>query len=180
MGEPTAAASISTWAGAYHVAGHAVVSIVEGIELHPPALPLAGQHNGVVANVRTWTSRATHRLGDDIFRLYQTSLTEKTARCYLAGRIAQKRFNPRSWRRHHDCGDHQKAADLLVAAAGGSVRAGMAWMQLLRIQTEEMLERSWPAVEIIADALVRRQMLSIPETRSLCWKALGSNAQLHV
>ena len=176
-GETAALVSPAVLAGAYHVAGHAVISIIEGLELHPPTLPLAGQHNGVVSNGRLWSARATHGLGEDIFRLYRTALLEKTARCYLAGRIAQRRYNPRSWRSHHDSGDHQRVTELLVSAAEGSARAGTAWLRLLRIQTEETLERSWPAVRALAEALVRRQTLTIPEANSLCWKALGTNSQ---
>jgi len=178
--ETGASVNVGIRAGAFHVAGHAVISIVQGLELHPPTLPVAGQHNGVVSSGRLWSSRATHGLGEDIFRLYRNALLEKTARCYLAGRIAQRRYNPRSWRRHHDSGDHQKATELLISAAEGSARAGMAWLRLLRIQTEEMVERSWPAVETLADALVRRQILSVPEAHALCWKALGKNAHQYV
>jgi hypothetical protein len=37
-------------AGAYHAAGHAVVNIVEGLDLHPVTVPVDGQLNGVVVD----------------------------------------------------------------------------------------------------------------------------------
>lgn len=162
-------------AGAYHAAGHAVANIVQGLDLHPVTVPVDGQHNGVVVDHgRVAELRPTHELHADTFTLHRQALLEKKVRSYLAGRIAQRRFSPRSWRSHHDSGDQQRAMELLLRASGDSERAAAAWMRLLSIQIEDLIERSWPAVEAVADALATHHVLPPAEARALCWKALKS------
>lgn len=166
---------LTLMAGAYHAAGHAVANIVQGLDLHPVSVPVDGQHNGVVVDYgRVADLWAPHELNADTFTLHRQAVLEKKVRSYLAGRIAQRRFSPRSWRGRHDSGDHEKAMDLLMRASGGSERMATAWMRLLSIQMEDMIERSWPAVEAVANALATHRTLPPNEVRTLCWKALES------
>jgi hypothetical protein len=169
------AVRLTLMVGAYHAAGHAVANIVQGLDLHPVSVPVNGQHNGVIVDyTRVAELRAPHDLNADTFTLHRQALLEKKVRSYLAGRIAQRRFSPRSWRSRHDSGDQQKAMDLLMAASGGSERIATAWVRLLSMQMEDMIERSWPAVEAVANALATHRTLPPNEVRTLCWKALES------
>jgi hypothetical protein len=45
-------------------------------------------------------------------------------------------------------------------------------MQLLSIDTEDLIERSWTGVEAIAGALATHRIMPASEARALCWKAL--------
>jgi hypothetical protein len=156
---------VSLEAAAYHAAGHAVISIVQGLEIHSVTVLPGSNHNG--ANGKLSELNATHRLASDIFELYRQSLVEKKARSYLAGRIAQRRFNARSWRSHHDDGDSDRARSLLDGMTGGSERATRAWLKLLWIQTEDMVERSWTQIDALARALIQRHTLSPIEARTV-------------
>jgi len=123
--------ALTQMAGAYHAAGHAVANIVQGLDLHPVTVPVNGQHNGVVVDhERVAELRPTHELHAETFALHRQALLEKKVRSYLAGRIAQRRFSPRSWRSHHDSGDQQRAIELLLRASGDSERTATAWMRL--------------------------------------------------
>jgi hypothetical protein len=108
----------------------------------------------------------------DTFSLHRQNLLEKKVRSFLAGRFAQRRFSPRSWRNHHDSGDQQKAMEMLLRASGGSERAANAWIRLLMIQTEDLIEDSWAGVEAVASALTTHRVLPANEARTLCWQAL--------
>jgi len=117
-----------------------------------------GQLNGVVVDhVRVAERRATHELNANTFTLHRQALLEKKVRAYLAGRIAQRRFSPRSWRSRHDSGDQERAMELSIRASGDSERTASAWMRLLSIQIEDLIERSWSAVETVAGALATHQ-----------------------
>jgi hypothetical protein len=158
---------------AFHAAGHAVANIVQGLDLHPVSVPLDGVHNGVVVDhVRVGELRAPHRLNADTFVLHRQNLLEKKVRSYLAGRFAQRRFSPRSWRSRHDSGDQQRAMEMLLSASDGSERTAIAWMRLLSIQTEDLVDESWSAVEAVANALASRRVLLASDARALCWQAL--------
>ena len=168
------AVPLTVMGGAYHAAGHAVANIVQGLDLHPVSVPVDGLHNGVVVDhTRVAELRAPHAANVDTFALHRQNLVEKKVRSFLAGRFAQRRFNPRSWRSRHDSGDQQKAMDMLIGAAGGSERAATAWMRLLAIQTEDLIEDSWAGVEAVANALTSARILPAAEARTLCWKALA-------
>lgn len=167
------AVPLTVMAGAYHAAGHAVANIVQGLDLHPVAMPVDGVHNGaIVDHVRVAEIRPTHELNADTFSLHRQNLVEKKVRSYLAGRFAQRRFSPRSWRSRHDSGDRQKAMEILLRATGGSERTATAWMRLLAIQTEDLIEDAWAGVEAVASALATSRVLPAAEARTLCWTAL--------
>lgn len=169
------AVPLTILAGAYHAAGHAVANIVQGLDLHPVSVPVDGLHNGVVVDhMRVAELQAPHALNVDTFSLHRQNLLEKKVRTFLAGRFAQRRFNPRSWRSRHDSGDQQKAMEMLLRAAGGSERAADAWLRLLSIQTEDLIEDSWAGVEAVANALATHRVLPPSEARALCWKALDN------
>lgn len=177
MGRPSPlerAVPMTLLAGAYHAAGHAVANIVQGLDLHPVSVPVDGLHNGIVVDhTRVAELQAPHALNVDTFSLHRQNLLEKKVRTFLAGRFAQRRFNPRSWRSRHDSGDQQMAMEMLLRASGGSERAASAWMRLLSIQSEDLIEDSWAGVEAVATALTAHRVLPPSEARALCWKALG-------
>ncbi|MEA2680168.1 MAG: hypothetical protein QOK03_1890 [Candidatus Binataceae bacterium] len=48
--------------------------------------------------------------------------------------------------------------ELSIRASGDSERTASAWMRLLSIQIEDLIERSWSAVEAVAGALATHQV----------------------
>jgi hypothetical protein len=62
--------------------------------------------------------------------------------------------------------DHEKAADLISRLAG-SDRELDAWLNLLRIQTEQKVEVFWNEIEAIAAALLEHGTLSAKRCREI-------------
>jgi hypothetical protein len=84
----------------------------------------------------------------------------------LAGEAAQRRFSPRTVRRHHGGGDRE----LVLAHAldwSGSAAQAHALVNLWQIQAEEVVEHRWPAIQRVAAALLERETLTDDEVRRL-------------
>ena len=85
--------------------------------------------------------------------------SEAHIRIALAGGIAENRFDPSCWRPRHGAGDRRDAFELLIFLAD-SRREQRAWLRLLNIQAEQMLDFYWPAVESFVPVLIKRRTIS--------------------
>jgi hypothetical protein len=95
---------------AYHEAGHAVITFRLGIEvLEVSAVPGGHGIAGYSQHGHLFTQPGSDR--GNLDRAIQVN---------LAGPIAQKRFNPRSFRRWHARGDYDCALGLCRYIAGSS------------------------------------------------------------
>ncbi len=76
---------------------------------------------------------------------------EKLIRVCLGGPIAQRKFNPSGWRKHHGASDFDEAADLALHLEGTGERAS-ALLRLLELQTQDLIEVHWSRVAAVAGA----------------------------
>ena len=92
------------------------------------------------------------------------------ARVNLAGIIAQRRYNARSYRRHHDAGDSGMAADLAMHLSGNDEMPN-AYLRRWTAQTEAVLDKNWSRVETLAEALLEKRELTGDEALRVIEKA---------
>ena len=90
----------------------------------------------------------------------------------LAGTAAQRIFNARSVRWWHGENDRSVAQELLAYIAP-DMEELIAYLQLLEIRTRLHLQHflTWPAVEVLAQALLVRETLSGHEARRIIREA---------
>jgi hypothetical protein len=86
---------------------------------------------------------------------------ERSVAVALAGLEAQRRFNPRSVRRHHGAHDWERATDL-VSHFVSSTEETEAYLRLLqlRVRTQLKVPAIWRTVEVVARALLSEPTLS--------------------
>jgi len=80
----------------------------------------------------------------------------------MAGDAAQRRFDPRSVRRHHGAGDREAVIDYALRCSGSSEQAELL-IQLWAVQARELVQLRWPAVQHVAEALLTRGTLERDE-----------------
>ena len=145
-------------ATAYHEAGHAVASWRLGVSLRRRGVTIipagdalgSASHHQVVGRDIEWDGSDGNRLK-----------VERYVQICLAGRIAQKKYDPRSVRRYHSRRDDQQAVDMLFRMTC-STREVEVWLKLLEIRTEGLFSNPdvWCAVQRLAEALIQRGKLS--------------------
>jgi hypothetical protein len=142
-------------ATAYHEAGHAVIAYVLGYR--PQCVT-------IVPTVDT-TGHIIHPNPLDGIQLNHGSLDEARLRieslitiCF-AGPIAQKRYNPRSWRRTHGQWDYEKIAELGLRVCDSTEQAS-AFIRWREIVACDMVRANWPRIQLVAGQLLERENLS--------------------
>ena len=88
---------------------------------------------------------------------------EKHIRVSMAGIIAQKLYDRRSVRSHHDDGDRQSALSLLdYLADPGDTDVYEKYWALLEAQTESFLKKpvAWAQVDFVASGLLKMETIS--------------------
>lgn len=163
--------SIDRDSAAYHEAAHAVVAMAQGMGVRSISTEsikeVVGKiellDDGPLRTVREKLALGTKLASRDVL------LVEQHVRASLAGEIAQNRFAPQSVAHLHPSSD-MEALKLLNLVAG-SERELEAWIDLLRIQSEQLVEQNWKSVEVIAKALVERPRLTGDEVVDVLGKA---------
>jgi hypothetical protein len=84
----------------------------------------------------------------------------------LAGPIAQKRYRRTSWRRWHGGADYAVAADLALRVCGSGEIAS-AFLKWLDLRANALVEEHWPAVERLANELLKRGEVTQDEIAAL-------------
>jgi hypothetical protein len=142
-------------ATAYHEAGHAVIAF------------LLGYRPQSVTIVPTFDT-AGHIIQDNPLHGFQLDLdgsdearlrVETVITICFAGPIAQKRYNPRSWRRAHGQWDYEKIAELALRVCGSSEQA-TAFIRWREIVACDMVKAHWPRIQLVAGQLLERENLS--------------------
>jgi len=153
---------------AYHEAGHAVVAWLQGVGLSRGSIVLEPGRHG---HIRHHLIFGCMPPPDSVlpgasakFRL------EKKVRISLAGPLAQKKFNSRTYRSWHGEADHNQAADCVSCLARPDDEF-VAYWKLLEVQTRNLLNRNWPLVEAVAAALLVRRTLKGPEIVKVIYAA---------
>lgn len=88
------------------------------------------------------------------------------------GSIAQRRFNPRSWREHHGGKDRADAVSL-VGRLGGSIEHEEALHVQLHQRAEALISAHWVEVKALARALIEHGELSGDEVTEVLEVATG-------
>jgi hypothetical protein len=142
------------WATAFHEAGHAVACSRCGIKVRTATIVPARGYHGKVEHAKVLrrmnldvdiSARGDRRIKDLVVIL-------------LAGMEAQRRYNPRSVRSHHDSRDRESAVALALKA-NGSADSATAYLRWLSIVTRDIVESSWPQIERVAKELFARGAL---------------------
>jgi hypothetical protein len=146
---------------AHHEAGHAVVAMLQGMQVRSISVERTNDSGG---------ETDLQEIGMPIEELGQIVedgrrptaceiiILEQHVRMSLAGEIAQFHFAPKSVHDFHASFD-MKFLEFLNRIAG-SEREVNAWTELLRIQTELLINRHWKMIEAIATALLDRERLT--------------------
>lgn len=159
--------STALQATAYHEAGHLLVAWRENITIHSVSIianPKIGSAGRVyLRNPLDGTRRSSVSPKRSRRRL------EGLVRYFLSGTLAQKRFNPRSYRRWHDEDDRNQARKIVKRLAGADDDTARAALKHLEAQTRDILseELNWLCVEAIAAALMERKELKASEVRAI-------------
>jgi hypothetical protein len=142
-------------ATAYHEAGHAVIAYMLGYR--PQCVT-------IVPTVDT-AGRIIHPNPLDGFQVNPDSSDEARLRieslitiCF-AGPIAQKRYNPRSWRRVHGQWDYEKIAELGLRVCDSAEQAS-AFIRWREIVACDMVRANWLRIQLVAGQLLDRGNLS--------------------
>jgi hypothetical protein len=142
-------------ATAYHEAGHAVIAYVLGYRPQfvtiVPTLDTAGH----IIHPNPLDGCQRNPDSSDEARLRIESLITI---CF-AGPIAQKRYNPRSWRRAHGQWDYEKVAELGLRVCGSAEQA-RAFIRWREIAACDMVRAHWPRIQLVAGQLLERENLS--------------------
>jgi hypothetical protein len=77
----------------------------------------------------------------------------------FAGPIAQKRYNPRSWRRAHGQWDYEKIAELGLRVCDSAEQAS-AFIRWREIVACDMVRAHWLRIQLVAGQLLERENLS--------------------
>lgn len=107
----------------------------------------------------------------DVDNSYSTRFSmEKQAAIKLAGPIAQKLYNPRSFRNYHASSDYVDAADIALRL-NTSEDALRAWLKWLEIRTRDQLRTSWDIVDRIAKKLLEAETLNEQQVRQVIFSS---------
>lgn len=103
----------------------------------------------------SYEARRAGRYSDDKQRL----LAEKEAVVAFAGPAAQRKFNPRTVRHVQGYRDRHHAIDLIENFVDSNEELE-AYLKLLNIRARQLVEKWWPFVEVLANALLERRTIS--------------------
>src|SRR5690242_9376332 len=137
-------------------AGHAVIAYLLGYKPQSVTIaptPDTGGHLVTHGNPLHGFQLDTD--GSDEARLH----VESAITICFAGPIAQKRHNPRSWRKVHGQWDYDKIAELGLRVCGSGEQA-TAFIRWREIVAREMVQVHWLRIALVAAQLLERKRLS--------------------
>jgi hypothetical protein len=142
-------------ATAYHEAGHAVIAYVLGYRPQSVTIVPTVDTAGHIIN-----TNPLHGFQLEIDSSAEARLRiESLITICFAGPIAQKRYNPRSWRRAHGQWDYEKIAELGLRVCGSAEQAS-AFIRWREIVACDMVRAHWPRIQLVAGQLLERENLS--------------------
>jgi hypothetical protein len=157
----------------YHEAGHAIAAFEMGLRL---GVVRVGNNGGHVLHRSPFYRTVPHNMKYNQRPSIRRRLIERIKHSVivgLAGREAQRRFNPRSWRRYHSEADVQAAIAMLSHISEGDELK--AYFKLLSVRTRNLIALRWPCVIALAEALTARAQAFPPRTYG--WTMTGDEAE---
>lgn len=149
-----ARASIALQATAFHEAGHAVAAWSCGLPVYRVSIQPEGDAKGVVSHRNPLARVRLDLDGSDKARMK----AEAAIIVCLAGPASQRRFNARSYRKHHSASDFDTAAELALRL-NSSAEAANAYLDWLRIRADDLIAGRWKIVTALAGLLLERAEL---------------------
>ncbi len=143
-------------ATAYHEAGHAVAAWYLGAGVKSASIVPDADSTGRVYYERHPLEGIDIDLDDGP---HVQARLEDAIQIALAGPVAHRRFNPRSWRHHHGEVDHRVATDLALKNCG-SAEIASAYLKYLGLLARGIVKTNWVAVEALAEELLERRAMS--------------------
>ena len=145
-------------ATAYHEAGHAVAAALRRVPFKYVTVE-QDEERGSTGHTM-FTGRSPKSLEDHFARGVVT----------LAGEAAQRRFNPRTVRRHHGGGDRKTVVDLALQVCHSGEEATLL-AKLWDIQAQSLVKACSASVDEVAQALLERSRLTQEEVLQLAMVA---------
>lgn len=141
-------------ATAYHEAGHAVAAWAYKLPVRRISIRPEGDAKGVAVHRNPLAGIRLDIDGSDRARLR----AEKAILICLAGPAAQRRFSPRSFRKHHAASDIDMASELALrlSASGEEASAYLAWLQA---RAGNLVSARWPIISALARLLLEHKEL---------------------
>lgn len=138
-------------ATAHHEAGHAVAAVYRGIGIRRVTIAARPDSAGHVHYLRPM--RGVEQI-------------HKRGMVAMAGEAAQRRFNPRSIRRHHGGSDREQVVAYAVECTGSNEQAEL-MARLWEVQAREFVLFHWTVIQHVAAELLVRQTLKHEDVRRL-------------
>ena len=142
-------------ATAYHEAGHAVAAWRLGYRSIGASITAGHEFAGEVTHESVFRGGNVEFNESELTR----SRVERAIIIRLAGPIAQKRYRRTSWRRWQGGADYAVAADLALRVCGSGELAS-AFLKWLELRAKALIEEHWPAVERVANALLKQGVVT--------------------
>lgn len=161
-------------ASAYHEAGHAVAAWKLGYRSISASIAAADESTGEVRHENPFPGENLDVVESALVR----SRVERAIIIRLAGPIAQKRYRPTSWRRWQGGADYAVAADLALRVCGSGEIAS-AFLKWLDLRAKALIEQHWPAVERLANALLKQGTMDQDQIAALMQRALSKPVSPH-
>jgi hypothetical protein len=142
-------------ATACHEAGHAVIAYVLGYKPYSVTIVPTRDAAGHVTHANPLHEFQLDVDDSDEVRLH----VENAITICFAGPIAQKRYNPRSWRKAHGQWDYDTIAELGLRVCGSGEQA-TAFIRWREIVARDMVQAHWLRIALVAGQLLERECLS--------------------
>lgn len=146
---------------AFHEAGHATLDILFDHDIDSVTIVQDGDAAGRVE---------IDRSGDDALRYEKDTvkqvLFERRIMAAMAGEIAQRRFAPASVEEDHGASDRALIDEYLDELDATTPEIRAAYLRLLKLKTEALVEEHWPRVKRIAGVLLLHETVNAETIRS--------------
>ena len=158
---------------AHHEAGHAILAIKLDVTFGRVTIAPNADSLGHITLHRL-LKRGDLEWGGDVSKKWRI---DRAMLIVLAGPYAQKRQAPQSrWRTRNYIGfngggDFDRVINLKWGLHEDD-KVAKKYLQYMEAWTEQLVERYWPNIEAVAQALMERETLTYAETRTANWEAL--------
>jgi hypothetical protein len=148
-----------------HEAGHAVAHYLYRVPMIYVSVVPSSESTGHVLHV---DKHREQRLNAEWREARARAYAQRLISCALAGGIAQKNYNPRTFHEDHTSVDWDSALRWATTQSA-SLEEALAWCNLIYIQTKQDLltPRNWATIMILAKELRSKKFLSSRDTRRI-------------